>query len=721
MLSDKRAIDRDRDRGYGYRQCGSATMKVDFSATVDLRPDNDNPKTAMQPINKTNNIVPPVPPVVNTDAIAGKLNEFGSATVTPINGSGWEPLWDQWVKRHHYLGYRRLLGHRLKYFAFLEDRPVAALSWSAPALKLAVRDCFIGWSTKQRKQHLHQLAANSRFLILPWVQVSNLASHVLSLNIARLADDWLRYFTHRLLLLETFVDSRYFEGTCYKASNWQYLGKTYGSTKQGMGYRYHGNPKEVYLYVLDPDFRKIIDCCQQPAPDFNRLPPTKTKVEALIMLLEHCRWHPQLTADLNLDQDDIKMMATELVNFHQCFHDAYGRTEHHRLGLAYLSGLMSNAEAKSVEPIALEFLNKKSVRSLQMFMKTFRWDHGAMLRTHQQMLAELIASPEGMITIDPSDFAKKGKESVGVDRQYCGALGKVENCQSGVFVGYTSDKGYGLLNCRLYMPESWFSKEQEERRAFNLVPDDLVFETKQKIALKLIDEVRAVDIFPAKWIGADAAFGTDINFLQDLPKDLFYFVAIKSDIQVFTKKPKIGLPPYKGRGRRPTKIQILPGQPKPRKVSEIAKLSSLSWKPVVVAEGAKGPIIAHVARIRIYLSRDGLPVGDQQWLFLRKDSDGQIKYAISNAPKQISLAELVKASTMRWPIEQCFQEGKGQVGMDCYEHRSWPAWHRHMIFVFLALHFMLRMRLHFKKNSATDSSIGSQDAIDSTSFKITEH
>jgi SRSO17 transposase len=160
------------------------------------------------------------------------------------------------------------------------------------------------------------------------------------------------------------------------------------------------------------------------------------------------------------------------------------------LGLAYLSGLMSNAEAKSAEPIALEFLDKKSVRSMQMFMKNFRWDHGSMQRTHQDMLATLIASPESMITVDASDFAKKGKESVGVARQYCGALGKVENCQSGVFVGYSSDKGYGLLNGRLYMPKSGFPKSRKKGARFNLVPEDLVFETKQQIALKLIDEVR---------------------------------------------------------------------------------------------------------------------------------------------------------------------------------------------------------------------------------------
>jgi hypothetical protein len=117
----------------------------------------------------------------------------------------------------------------------------------------------------------------------------------------------------------------------------------------------------------------------------------------------------------------------------------------------------------------------------------------------------------------------------------------------------------------------------------------------------------------------------------------------------------------------------------------------------VVAEGAKGPIIAKMARIRGCLSRDGLPVGQEQWLFFRKNLDGKIKHAVSSAAEKISLPELVNASSIRWPIEKCFEEGKGQVGMDSYEHRSWPAWHRHMAYVFLALHFMLRMRLRFKK------------------------
>jgi len=644
---------------------------------------------------------------IQTEPLTDQLSNLPPVSVKLISGSDLEPVWDQLVRQYHYLGYHNLLGHRLKYLAFIADRPVAALSWSAPALKLAARDCFIGWSASQRKRHLKQLASNSRFLVLPWVKIPNLASHVIALNIAQLNTDWQRHFENRLLLLETFVDRRYFKGTCYRAANWLHVGHTYGSSKQGQGYRYHGSVKEIYLYVLEPNFRTMIGCRQKPQRLFHRPPLTQNKVEELKMILEHCQWRPQLVAEMSLDENDVKAMAQQLVEFHQQFHDCFVRIEHQRLGLAYISGLMSNAKAKSAEPIALEFLGQKSVRSMQKFMKDYLWDHSAMQRTHQSLLAQMISAADAMITADSSEFIKKGKESVAVARQYCGVAGKVENCQSGVFVGYSSDKGYGLLNCRLYMPESWFAKEQQARREANLVPEDVVFETKLQIALKLINEVVASGLFPAKWIGTDTTFGSDIDFLNALPKQLYYFAAIRSDTQVFTKKPKLGVPAYKGRGRRPSKTGVLPGQPKARTVSQIAQSGRIAWKPVIVAEGAKGPIVAKVGRIRVYLARNGLPVGDPQWLFMRQNIDGQIKYAICNAPKELPFSELIKASIMRWPIEQCFQEGKDQVGMDYYEHRSWPAWHRHMIYVFLALHFLLRLRLLFKKNSAADVTLGS--------------
>lgn len=123
---------------------------------------------------------------------------------------------------------------------------------------------------------------------------------------------------------------------------------------------------------------------------------------------------------------------------------------------------------------------------MQCFLKTYRWDHETMLHIHQDMVAHNFGSPEGMITVDSSEFHKKGNKSEGVAKQYCGRLGKVENCQSGVFLGYTSEKGYGLIDCQLYMPQKWFSEDYKELRKENLVPENLVFQTKQEIALSLI-------------------------------------------------------------------------------------------------------------------------------------------------------------------------------------------------------------------------------------------
>jgi len=159
------------------------------------------------------------------------------------------------------------------------------------------------------------------------------------------------------------------------------------------------------------------------------------------------------------------------------------------------------------------------------------------------------------------------------------------------------------------------------------------------------------------------------------------------------------VPRYSGKGQPPKKLRLKKGQPRCIAVSEIAHDPSLAWETVTITEGAKGPIKAQVARLRVIESRDRLP-GRQYWLFLRRSlSDQKIKYAFSNSPANTQLKEMIRVSLLRWPIEQCFQEGKSEIGMDHYEHRSWPAWHRHMTFVFLAQLFLLRLRHHFKKNS----------------------
>ena len=625
-----------------------------------------------------------------------------------------EPLWDFLVSTFHYLGYRKLLGHSLKYLAFAKERPVAAFSWSAPALRLRYRDKFIGWSDEQRKLHLQRIANNSRFLIPDWIHVPHLASHLLAKCMRRLNRDWQRHFNSSLWCLETFVDPERFQATSYKAANWQFLGYTEGSTKQGRGYVHHGKIKEIYFYVLDPHFRKHIGCAQQPCPP-HRPPLSPQKMEELHMILRHADWNPEGMPCMDLTEHDVENMAESLVQFHQEFHPCFGRAEHQRLGLAYFSGLLSNSQAKSIEPIALEFLGEQSVRSQQRFMKTYRWDLEAMENRHLALLAQAIACPNGMINTDSSEFLKKGKESVGVQRQYCGEAGKTDNCQSGVFAGYSSKKGYGLLTSQLYMPETWFTEEYDERRHFNLVPPDLVFQTKPQIALALIQKIAGTGLFPARWIGCDATFGSDSDFLKSLPRDMFYFAGIRSNAKVFLEKPEVGLPPYKGRGPKPKKSKILTGH-QPQTVAHIAQEEEAQWTSVVLAEGAKGPILAEVMALRVYLSKDNFPDDNACWLFIRRTPDGQVKYALSNAPEDIPFKDLCEASTMRWPIEQCFEEGKSHLGMRDYEHRSWPAWHRHMMYVFLGLHFLLRLRLDNKKKPCIDTP--SSTEIDSSGVAI---
>ncbi len=641
---------------------------------------------------------------IDSSPIRGALRTWPPITVEVASHSPVEPLWDQLVRGYHYLGYQRLLGHRLKYLAFLEGRPVAALSFSAPARTLRVRDQWIGWSAAQRKAHLGRVVNNSRFLIPPWVAVKNLASHVLARALARLPQDWEARFGTRLWLAETFVDPTRFQGTCYRAANWHCLGQTSGSGKRGPGYVYHGAIKEVYVYVLEPRFRHLLGCEQHAYRPSHRPPPSLAKVEDLQMILRHAGWHPDLVPWMTLTEAEVAGLADELVQFHAQFQACFGRIEHRRLGLAYLAGLLSNHGAKSVEPIALAFLDANAVRPLQRFLKAYGWDHAAMEATHQALLAGAIAEPDGMLTVDSCEFPKKGTESVGVARQYCGAVGKVENCQSGVFVGYASRKGYGLVTGRLYLPESWFAPAQEQRRKDTRVPAALVFQTKPQLARDLLERIAQTQLFPATWIGCDAVFGSDWAFLEALPPGTYYFAGIRSNAPVFRTRPRVRVPRYRGRGRKPTQPRVTRGRA--YTVGQIARSKTCPWTQVVLAEGAKGPIRAEVACLRVYPAQGGLPRAAPVWLFLRRTEDGQLKYAFSNAPADTPLAELCRAATLRWPIEQCFQDGKSQVGMDHYEHRSWPAWHRHMLYVFLALHFLLRLRLRFKKNPSPDAPAG---------------
>ena len=299
-----------------------------------------------------------------------------------------------------------------------------------------------------------------------------------------------------------------------------------------------------------------------------------------------------------------------------------------------------------------------------------------------------------MLTVDGSCFPKKGNESVGVARQYCGRLGKVDNCQEGVFIGYTSSKGYGLIETRLYMPEKWFGDDYKERREKCGVPEELKFQTKPAIASDMLLKIISSGLFPARWVGADSAYGSNHDFLDGLPDGILYFADITTDTTFFTSMPEVAVPPYTGKGRIPT-------LPKPSftpvTAESLAAGPGIKWERTYLGEGAKGSIYSDTACIRAIESRAGLP-GNEIWLYIRRLSDGSLKYTISNAPADTPKSVLDAQATKRWPIEQCFEECKSQLGMDHCESRSWNSWHRHMVLVFVAFLFVLQLRMLFKKD-----------------------
>jgi|TARA_Y100000294_G_scaffold176045_1_gene197490 SRSO17 transposase len=628
------------------------------------------------------------------------LRDLKPISVELVSRGDREPLWNYLVDKYHYLGCKGLPGCNLKYLAYSRGQVVAALGWRGASLRLAARDAFIGWSEDQRKEHLGRIANGSRFLILPWVRVYTLASHVLSRNIALLVEDWNRIYRKELLVLETFVDPKKFTGGCYKAGNWIRVGRTKGYTKKGKEYRYHGQIKEVYLYVVNKRFRKIVGCRQRPVTQMSA--GLRKREGELQMILRTADWNPQVLPPMELGEAQIKKLAEELRQFHEQFSGYYGRIEHHQLGLAYLQGILSSIERKTAESIALRFLGERAVRYVQNHITGYQWDHEGMLGEYQGALSNLIntggAGLQGMWNVDSSEIRKKGSESVGVARQYCGSMGKVENCQSGVYLGYAGENGYGLVDSRLYMPKQWFGDEYEERRQKCRVPLGLVFNNKIQIALELIDKAEKNQDFSARWVGCDATFGSSYEFLDTIAKRFYYFANVKSNQQVWLERPKVGVPEWSGRGAVATHARVLDKDARPVTVAQIAGSDRVQWDVVKLAEGAKGPIISEVAAMRVIESRDGLP-GKACWLFMRKFPNGQIKYALSNAPEDTPLQTLTEASTMRWSLEQCFQEAKGQLGLDHYESRSWTGWHRHMLYVFLAQLFLLKLRFRFKKKA----------------------
>lgn len=192
----------------------------------------------------------------HAEPIIGRVDIYKQIDIELATSTDKRKQWDWLVHEYHYLGCKKIVGLCLKYFVYLEKQLVCLLGWGSAAWKVGCRDRFIGWSPTQRRSRLNGIANNVRFLILPWVKVQHLASKVLALSARVLAMDWQEKFQEELVLLETFVDRCRFHGTCYRASNWHYLGETKGSGKSGTCYHHHGIIKSVFVYPLTPHFRR---------------------------------------------------------------------------------------------------------------------------------------------------------------------------------------------------------------------------------------------------------------------------------------------------------------------------------------------------------------------------------------------------------------------------------------------------------------------------------
>lgn len=616
--------------------------------------------------------------------MSGDISDYSDELMLHrVDQTSQETFWDEMVSQHHYLGSKQTFGD-IKYLVTLGNRIVGAISFAHASYHLAPRDEYIGADKATRESILPHLVNNNRFLILPWVNIRNLASKILSLSLEHLRTDWPVRFGARPYMVETFVDNAQFHGTCYRASNWVYLGETKGYSRAAADrYDYHGKKKDIYVILIDKAFAKKFK------PDVKRL--NKAREEVMTMLNGIPMWHETLLNEVGIKGNVVKQINALFADHAAPYLPYLGRKEHREHFTTYLVGLMSDLQRKSAEPIAIAYQGVEAARNLSRFMSNSKWVTEAMKAEYQDNSAVTLSDHEAMITLDGCDMAKKGKETVGVVRQYCGETGKIDNCQATVMVGYAGRHGYGLLDYQLYMPKVWFSQEYAERRRKNGVPSQLKFKTKNEMALEMVTNIIESGKFPAKYIGLDAGFGCDYSLLDGFPKEMIYFADVHHDCSVFLEKPGVYLPEYSGFGRKPSKLKTNGVK---TTVKELIDSDEKPWERVMLGIGAKGPIFTEDKVCAVTQVRDNLPAGDV-WLYARKLENGSIKYALCNAPMDTSKGELRNISLMRWTIEQCFRECKNNLGMNQFELRSWEGWHRHILFTFIAHLFIIKLRIAF--------------------------
>jgi len=393
--------------------------------------------------------------------------------------------------------------------------------------------------------------------------------------------------------------------------------------------------------------------------------------------------------EINLAPRDVAALADELAAYHALFAPLFTRAEQRRGAWCYLQGQLLDLERKTIEPLALAVAGG-DVQALQQFISQSTWDAEAVLLRHQEIVAATLGDAEtGVLIVDGCDVPKQGPESVGVARQWCGALGKVANCQASVVACYASRHGYTLVDRRLYLPETWFTPAYAERRARCGVPPGVTFRTKPQVAGEIVATLRARAVLPFRYVTGDEGFGANTVLLDQLDTaDLIYLAEVPHTTRVWRDREATV-----AAGAGPTAVAV---------GALAAALPAAAWTRQLIKEGATGPLEADIARVRARATRDGQP-GPDVWVVLRRGLGDAptLKAYLSNASADTPLATLVWLCGMRWPVETGILEAKGEVGLDHYEVRGWVGWPHHITLSFLAHHVLVRARLRLGGGSAS--------------------
>jgi SRSO17 transposase len=340
---------------------------------------------------------------------------------------------------------------------------------------------------------------------------------------------------------------------------------------------------------------------------------------------------------------------------------------------------------------------------LQKFIGQYTWDHRPLVGELVRQVGAALGRTDAVLVFDPSAFAKKGTESVGVKRQWCGRLGKVDNCQVGVFLAYVSAEEQALLDMRLYLPKEW--ARSKTRRLKAGVPPEVKFQTRHELALAMLDEHAAA--LPHAWVAGDDEMGKVPEFRGQLAaRGERYLLAVPSNTLI--RDLQVEPPPYAGHGRRPK-------APWQRVDAWRSALAKKAWTTIDVRDGAKGPLAVEAAHVRVRAKTapgDGavLEEYDETLIVIReRQADGSLKHDdyLSNAPPETALAEFCRVAKAAHRIEECLRRAKSEAGLADYEVRTWRGWHHHQTLSLLATWFLTQetrrgKKIHARAHAAAD-------------------